>query len=556
MKKTAFVSLALACVISTAALGQEAPAPRRMPRTPVSSQPLVEPRDPMPASRQVQGPAAIIDGEKLRIGETDMRLFGIVPPQLAASFGPQARSTLDMLANGQPVTCQIRDRDRDGRLLATCRNAKDMDMGLELLKRGLAVTARGSIAGTELASSYMAAEQAAQSQKIGLWSMSAPAATAVLAPATVAAAKPEAAATAKAEAAKAETAKAEAADVAPRTDKLAANAAQVSETQAKIAADLTQNAQNQSRLDDEAWQESDGAGFFERYQILIAGFLMLATAVSIIGALWAQKRRDKIDEVKAVAAALRGELMAARSICYGRIKSITSEEEDNAATWPRIRATLYQAYVGRLGVLGAELARQISSVYGQSSDYAAFYVPTGAANNAPKRQALETLMKNIDVILPKLAAIEQGGKIAGTAMAASPQAQRSRARSDAPIVSPAQPAPPSETKASGEAKTGGEAKAGAIPGVIAAAQMPEIAEPSVSGMPPVSTMLPEEQPAPAIWEAVRGFIQGHRNAISTAHQPDEQSVAEYTEMIEADMARYQYTGAAESLDISPQKKRG
>ncbi|MGB9154731.1 MAG: hypothetical protein WCD70_16785, partial [Alphaproteobacteria bacterium] len=105
MKKTAISCLALACMISLAAQAQEAPAPRRMPRTPVSQEPLAPPRDPMPASRQVEGLAAIIDGEKLRIGEIDMRLFGIVPPQLAASFGPQARAALDTLAGGQNVTC-------------------------------------------------------------------------------------------------------------------------------------------------------------------------------------------------------------------------------------------------------------------------------------------------------------------------------------------------------------------------------------------------------------------------------------------------------------------
>src|ERR1700688_467380 len=98
MKKTAVACWALDCIISISAQAQQAPAPRGMPRTRESRETLVQPRDPMPTSRQVQGPAAIIDGEKLRIGETDMRLFGIVPPQLAASFGPQARASLDTLA--------------------------------------------------------------------------------------------------------------------------------------------------------------------------------------------------------------------------------------------------------------------------------------------------------------------------------------------------------------------------------------------------------------------------------------------------------------------------
>lgn len=541
MKKTAIACLALAGILSTSALAQEAPPPRRMPRVPVSSQPLMQPRDPMPASRQVQGPAAIIDGEKLRIGEIDMRLFGIVPPQLAASFGPQARAALDGLANGQPVSCQIRDRDRDGRLLATCKNAKDNDMALELLKRGLAVTARGSIAGTELAGAYLAAEQAAQAQKIGLWSMSVPAATAAATPAPPAAApKQENSA---------------AAEVAPRTDKAAPTVAQMNEAQAKIAADIMtqQNAQAQARLDETAWEQADSVGFFERYQILIAGFLMLTTAAGIMGALWAQKRRDRLDEIKAVAAALRGELMAARSICSGRIKSITTDAEDAAATWPRIRSTLYQAYVGRLGVLGAELARQISSIYGQSSDYAAFYTATGAAVTAPKKQALETLVKHIDALLPKLASIEQSGKIMAPAIQ---QTQRPRMRNEASIMAPApmQPAPvqPVQMPTQQAVTPAADATPAAAETRPAMGEAARIAEP----VPVTMTEAVEESRSPALWEAVRGFIQSHRNAISSPAQVDEQSVTEYTEMIEADMARYQYTGTTENLDISPQKKRG
>ena len=125
------------------------------------------------------------------------------------------------------------------------------------------------------------------------------------------------------------------------------------DTQGKIAADIVdQHAQAQhaeSNADDARWQSpSETMGFFERYQMLIAGFLMLATALSITGSIWARKNRDRRDETKAVAAALRGELMGARGVCVGRIKSITSEFEDRAAAWPRLRSTLYQAYVGRL----------------------------------------------------------------------------------------------------------------------------------------------------------------------------------------------------------------
>ena len=405
MKKKLSALVLAFCLVTTLALAQEAPPPRGMPRLPVSRTPLVEPRDPMPPSQQLQGVAAIIDGEKLRIDKTDLRLFGVVPPQLAASFGPQARAALDSLANGQSVSCYIRDRDRDGRLLATCHNAAGNDMALELLKRGLAVAARGSIADTDIALSYLGAEQTAQSQKIGLWSVSgAPATLATPAPHTESSvALPP----------KLET------KIPPRTE----SAAEVPpttemQTQAKLAADLlTQHTQEQAkaqaRLDDAAWATGGDVGFLERYQILVSCLLMLAIGIGILSVLHRQRRQDKRDELKGLAAALRGELLGARGVCLGRLKSIATDADDKAASWPRLRSTLYQAYVGRLGHLGAELARHVSSLYGQASDYAALYNPAAATPHPqPKKQALENLVKHMDEILPRLFLIEQTGQLA------------------------------------------------------------------------------------------------------------------------------------------------
>ena len=517
MKKTllAFVALSFLGSFLAASAGAQAlmPAPRKMPREPVARENLAGSREAAPPARQVEGPAAIIDGEKLRIADTDLRLFGIVPPQLSASYGPQARAALDMLAGGQSVTCQIRDRDRDGRLLATCRNASGLDMAMELLKRGLAVTARGSIAETELAAPYASAEQAAQNQKIGLWSV-AMLSSAVPIPAPAAAPAPQA----KQESVPANDNKEE--KPAPKSEKPSAD----TQTQAKIAADLLAQ-QTQSKLDDNAWVSREDKGFFERYQILIAGFLMLATACGIMGALWAQKNRDRCEEIKATAAALRGELMAARSVCLGRARSITSEDEDKAATWPRLRATLYQAYVGRLGLLGAELARQVASIYGQAGDYAALY---HAPNESPKKQALEILAKRIEDVLPKLAEIERSGHLSHRWMYYSPMTQ------SAPTPSmPAYEATP---------------QAYVTPTASASVSKTNMATAAMR-----NTI--------ALWESVRSFIQNHKDAPVAHHEalpePNDPHSAEYAAMIEADMARYQQYGEnIETLDITPQKKRG
>jgi endonuclease YncB( thermonuclease family) len=605
MKKSALACWALACIFTLSApspfvaAAQEMPAPRRMPRTPVSRQVLEVQHEPAPAARVLQGPAMIFDGEKLRIGETDLRLFGVVPPQLAASFGPQARATLDQQANGQSVTCQIRDRDRDGRLLATCRSSSGNDMALELLKRGLAVTARGSITGTDLATPYLSAEQAAQTQKIGLWSMAPPPA-AIAAPAIVATAPP-APPIAHVETPALPPIVVKEDKAPPHIDKTPiAVATAPTDMQAKIAADVVDQ-RAQARIDDDNWEQDPEVGFFERYQLLIAGMLMLTTALSIIGALWAQKTRDKRDETKAVAAALRGELMAARGICVGRAKTITNEEEDHASIWPRIRGTLYQAYVGRLGLLGAELARQVASIYGQSSDYAALYNPNGAAYDASKKTALETLARHIDEVLPKLANIEQTG---ATPAALAYQRPRSHydestmpllrttsphvlqapyktigpARSFTPFVpekkisqqpqpesttlsEPAQsavpepttyetPAPVYETAAAIYEK---ERAASAAADAAALAAVPPLK--TVQSVSPEPVAKHENGIKPAVlWEIVRGFIQNHRNAIMQAN-PHDDHVNEYAAMIEADMARYPYNAEGrESFDLPTVKK--
>jgi superfamily I DNA/RNA helicase len=77
------------------------------------------------------------------------------------------------------------------------------------------------------------------------------------------------------------------------------------------------------------------------------------------------------------------------------LRLIANEDDDRNTNWPRIRSTLYQAYVGRLGWLGAELARQVASIYGQASDYASYYNnlnDNNASSAMPKRQALQLLV--------------------------------------------------------------------------------------------------------------------------------------------------------------------
>ena len=247
---------------------------------------------------------------------------------------------------------------------------------------------------------------------------------------------------------------------------------------------------------------------------------MLATALCIASALESQRLRDKRDEIKALAAALRGELMAARGVCFGRAKSITSDSADRTAIWPRIRSTLYQAYVGRLGFLGAELARQVASVYGQSSDYAALYNPvSGTFLEVTKRQALETLVKRIDEVLPKLAEIEKTGKLL----------------------------PPHFSASHGTARH------------LAAASG------SQTGLNLLSLLA---LPVTFLFGIINSILaSAHNLALNSRvpqaepHTSEPPHVTEYTAIIEADMERYQYTENVETaenvepLNVPPHKKR-
>lgn len=527
--RLSFLTLAFLVALPALSLAQEAPAPRKAPRTPVNRQTTYERRTDIPASRNLQGAAVAIDGERLRMEGTDLRLFGIVPPQLSASFGPQARMALDQIVAGKEVGCTIRDRSREGYLLATCRTAEVDDLALELLKRGLAVAARGSLAGTELIQPYLLAEQDAQTQHLGLWSIS----LAVSAQNVITASPNPIPANASQPPAP-DAAKPQQATPTPsdhgKTEQShpAAAKASVSAT-APAAASVPAIPINP-------------AGFFTRYQILIGNLVMLATALCVLSVFALRRRQDKRDELKAISAALRGELMAARAVCMARIKSIVSEQDDYDTTWPRLRSTLYHAYVSHIGKLGAELARKIASIYGQASDYALYYQPddeTSDANKMPKRHALATLVAHIEEVLPRLTAIEQSGDLAVAQRAvrarlgsasniASATARRAAALASATDTSATQQhlrqqaesrLPPPQQQA-----RYAQDEANAQPSAAPVAQEPYIGQepPSPAAYAPAqpqqATIARSASVVTSIWESLRRFTQG-RNAQSQAAAP-------------------------------------
>lgn len=480
--------LSLAPNLALARSADDAPVPSKMPRTPVQRQKLNTPAPEAPP-RHLSGKAQVLDTDKLRVNGYDLRLFGVVPPQLSANFGPQARATLDALASSGPLECDIRDRTRDNSLLAVCQNSHGVDLSLEMLARGYAVAARGTLNGTNYATSYLNTEKIAADNKLGLWGnppppkpqpatqAQLPAAamadhTTPATPATQAAQTaslkisdglaPSASSTGSQPHVNGQSTSTTAATADSKADKTTDTVAETNAHQGLIAdfiaklttdknpakptipladsaadvsgptAEITSSPIKDNAVSPPPAATQEGAqegieqpisltppentngleAFLSRFQLLITGCLMILTSLLILMGLGFSHRKGRKQEIRSIAAALRGELQAAKAVCLGRLHALAEENDSSLGAWPRIRILVFQAYVGRVGHLGAELARKIASIYGQASDYSAYFAATEAQHSPKisKRQALQTLINHIDDVLPKLAKVELTGK--------------------------------------------------------------------------------------------------------------------------------------------------
>lgn len=99
------------------------------------------------ATIRPSGAATVNDGDTLTVDGERIRLRGIDAPEYAQmcmlngksyACGRAARDALRVLIGGRPVACAGWERDRYGRLLATCM-AGDTDLNRSLVEQGWAV---------------------------------------------------------------------------------------------------------------------------------------------------------------------------------------------------------------------------------------------------------------------------------------------------------------------------------------------------------------------------------------------------------------------------------
>ena len=124
------------------------------------------------AQAEITGIARVIDGDTLDLGDTRIRLFGIDaverdqicrhPTRGDWPCGAEVAQEVAFWLNGERLTCTPEDRDRYGRVVATCY-LRDADVGAVLVEAGLA------FAYSKYSPRYEALQARALAAGRGLW---------------------------------------------------------------------------------------------------------------------------------------------------------------------------------------------------------------------------------------------------------------------------------------------------------------------------------------------------------------------------------------------------
>ena len=116
-------------------------------------------------------PARVIDGDTIDVGAVRVRLHGVDAPESRQSClagerrwpcGEQATRALAGRIGGRTVSCEERDRDRYGRVVAVCHAAGE-DLNAWMVRQGWALAYR------KYSRAYVADESAAKAARRGIW---------------------------------------------------------------------------------------------------------------------------------------------------------------------------------------------------------------------------------------------------------------------------------------------------------------------------------------------------------------------------------------------------
>jgi endonuclease YncB( thermonuclease family) len=123
------------------------------------------------AAQEITGPAVVIDGDSLRVGGTEVRLFGVDAPELSqtcfenaapVACGAMAKEAIQGMIGDGALECLAKDTDTFGRTVAVCRTS-GIDIGEALVEAGWATAFQ------RYGDDYSAAEMRARARRAGIW---------------------------------------------------------------------------------------------------------------------------------------------------------------------------------------------------------------------------------------------------------------------------------------------------------------------------------------------------------------------------------------------------
>lgn len=78
----------------------------------------------------------VTDGDTLKASDIGIRLWGIDAPEMSETGGAAAKRGLSQLTGREQLTCNVKDTDRYGRIVARCYLPDGRDLACELIKSG------------------------------------------------------------------------------------------------------------------------------------------------------------------------------------------------------------------------------------------------------------------------------------------------------------------------------------------------------------------------------------------------------------------------------------
>ena len=94
---------------------------------------------PFPDNMTIRGKAYVIDGDTIRIGSTKIRLAGIDAPEENEPWGRKSKWAMVEICRGHVITVDLDGTRSYDRLVGTCYLPDGRDLGVEIVKRGLAL---------------------------------------------------------------------------------------------------------------------------------------------------------------------------------------------------------------------------------------------------------------------------------------------------------------------------------------------------------------------------------------------------------------------------------